>query len=68
VSLIVCVCADGSALPLGLIYPAESQNIQSTWVEDIKVGEHIAFFRVLPSSWSNDGLLGSVFSITRLTF
>jgi hypothetical protein len=56
VSLIACVCADGSALPPGLIYPAESQNIQSSWVEDVKVGEHTAFFGVSPSGWSNDGL------------
>jgi hypothetical protein len=55
-SLIACVCADGSALPPGLIYAAESQNIQSTWVEDVKVGEHMAFFGVSPSGWSNDGL------------
>ena len=35
----MCV-ADGSALPPGLIYAAESENIQSTWVEDVKVGKH----------------------------
>ena len=44
ISLIACVCADGSALPPGLIYPAESQNIQSSWAEDVKVGDHMAFF------------------------
>ena len=56
VSLMACVCADGSALPPSLIYAAESQNIQSTWVEDVKVGEHMAFFGTSPSGWSNDGL------------
>jgi hypothetical protein len=56
ISLLACVCADGTALPPALIYAADSNNIQSTWVEDVKVGEHIAFFGVSGSGWSNDGL------------
>jgi hypothetical protein len=54
ISLLACVCADSTALPLALIYAADSKNIQYTWVEDVKVGEHIAFFRVLGSGWLND--------------
>ena len=56
ISLLACVCADGTALPPALIYAADSKNIQSTWVEDVKVGEHIAFFGVSGSGWSNNGL------------
>jgi hypothetical protein len=56
ISLIACVCGDGSALPPSLIYAADSKNIQDTWVEDVKVGEHMAFFGVSSSGWSNDGL------------
>ena len=56
ISLIACVCTDGSALPPGLIYAAESQEVQSTWVEDVKVEDHMAFFGVSQSGWSNDGL------------
>jgi hypothetical protein len=48
--------ADDTALPLALSYPADSNDIQSTWVEDVKVGEHMAFFGVSGSGWSNDGL------------
>ena len=56
ISLLACVCADGTALPPALIYPADSKNIQDTWVEDVKVGEHMAFFGVSSSGWSNNGL------------
>jgi hypothetical protein len=56
ISLLACVCADGTALPPALIYAADSKNVQSTWVEDVKVGEHMAFFGVSGSGWSNDGL------------
>ena len=56
ISLLACVCADGTALPPGLIYPADSKNIQDVWVEDVKVEEHMAFFGVSQSGWSNDGL------------
>ena len=54
--MLACVCADGTALPPALIYAADSKNIQSSWVEDVKVGEHMAFFGVSGSGWSNDGL------------
>ncbi len=46
INLLACVCADGTALPPALIYAADSNNIQSTWVEDVKVREHMAFFGV----------------------
>ena len=56
ISLLACVCADGTALPPALIYAADSKNIQLSWVEDVKVGEHMAFFGVSGSGWSNDSL------------
>jgi len=40
ITLLACVCADGSALPPGLIYEAVNKAIQSDWVEDIKAGKH----------------------------
>ena len=43
ITLLACVCADGSALPPGLIYEAANKAIQSDWVEDIKAGKHNVF-------------------------
>jgi hypothetical protein len=42
-TLLAAVCADGSWLPPGLIYAAKKGAIRSTWVEDIKAGEHEVF-------------------------
>ncbi|KAF1924064.1 uncharacterized protein M421DRAFT_425080 [Didymella exigua CBS 183.55] len=39
-TLIACVCGDGSALPPGLIYKSANNTIQSSWVDEIKPGEH----------------------------
>jgi hypothetical protein len=37
ITLIACVCADGSALPPALVYEGKS-GIQSSWVEGIEAG------------------------------
>jgi hypothetical protein len=56
ITLLACICADGSTLPPGLIYEAANKGIQSTWVEDIKAGEHEVFITSLPSSWTNNNI------------
>jgi hypothetical protein len=53
ISLLACICADGTALPPALVCPANSKNIQDTWVGDVKVGEHMAFFGVSLSGCIN---------------
>ena len=40
ITLLACVCADGSALPPSLIYQSTNKDIQSSWVEDITAGKH----------------------------
>ena len=40
ITVLACVCADGSHLPPSLIYQAVAGSIQSSWVEEIKPGEH----------------------------
>lgn len=54
ISLIACICADGSALDPALIYQASSTNIQSSWVEDLNPQHHQAFITVSESGWSNN--------------
>ena len=56
ITLLAGVCADGSALPPGLIYAADSVNIQSTWVSDLDKATHSVFTAVSPTGWSNDDL------------
>ena len=42
-TLLACVCADGSLLLLGLIFASARGAIRSNWVEDVTVGEHKVF-------------------------
>ncbi len=64
VSLLAAICADGSSLPPALIWPAESNNIQNTWVADLNRNTHVYSARS-PTGWSNDdaalGWLSQVF-------
>ena len=54
ITLLACVCADGSTLPPGLIYQTAAGAIQSSWIEDIEVGKHSAFISTSPSGWTNN--------------
>jgi hypothetical protein len=55
-TVLACCCADGSSLPPALIYAAKKGAIRSTWVEDIKAGEHEVFVSSSPTGWSNDDI------------
>ncbi|KAK1912749.1 hypothetical protein P3342_004685 [Pyrenophora teres f. teres] len=54
-TVMACCCADGSSLPPAL-YAAKKGAIQSSWVEDIKAGEHEVFVSSSPTGWSNDNV------------
>ena len=54
ITLLACVCADGSTLPPGFIYPAAGKAIQSSWVESIDPRKHSVHFTTSPSGWTND--------------
>jgi hypothetical protein len=42
ITLLTCVCADGTALEPALIHEGKGA-LQSSWVDDIKVGKHHVF-------------------------
>jgi hypothetical protein len=56
VTLIACVCGDGSALPPGLLYESANSTIQSRWVEEIKPGIHSVLVSSSPTGWTNNEL------------
>jgi hypothetical protein len=43
ITLLACICADGSPLPPGLIYPAISGNLQDSWLDDFDLGDNCYF-------------------------
>ena len=53
ISLLACICANGTALPPALIYRGES--IQDTWLDDWNEDEQ-AFFSASSTGWSCDEL------------
>jgi hypothetical protein len=56
ITLLACICGDGSVLPPGLLYASANQSIQSSWVEDIKVQKHEVFIGSSPNGWSNNDI------------
>ena len=54
-SLLACICADGTALPPALIYKSDSGKLQDTWIADWEPQEE-AYFAVTPNGWSCDVL------------
>lgn len=53
ISLLACICANGTALPPALIYGGEA--FQNTWLEDVNANDE-AFFATSSKGWSNDDL------------
>jgi hypothetical protein len=54
ITMVACVCPNGTVLPPGLIFAAESQHIQSTWVADVDIKKHQVHSAVTASGWSTD--------------
>jgi hypothetical protein len=55
ISLLACICADGSALPPVLIYQGASNDLQSSWIEDLKENDK-AYFAATATRWTCDQL------------
>jgi hypothetical protein len=55
ITLIACVCADGTSLPTALIYPGASGDIQDSWLEDFQP-EDGTYFSSTRTGWTSDSL------------
>ena len=55
ISLLACICADGTALPPSLVYKGDSRSLQDTWLEDW-TPEHTCHFALTPNGWSCNAL------------
>jgi hypothetical protein len=56
VSLLAAICADGTALPPGIIFASKNSTIQSRWVADIEPGKHLVHVASSPTGWTNNDL------------
>jgi hypothetical protein len=55
VSLLACICANGTKIPVGLIYKGESHNLQDTWVEEIEDSDGV-YFAASKNGWTCNSL------------
>ena len=56
VTLLACVCGDGTALPPGLLYDSANSTLQSSWVEEIEPGVHDVLVSSSPNGWTNNDI------------
>src|SRR5450432_3612829 len=56
ISLLACICADGTTLPAGLIYQGASYDLQDTWLDDFNSNDEVAYFVASANGWSCDSL------------
>jgi len=56
ISLLACICADGTTLPPGLIYQGKSGDLQDVWLEDFDSSREEAYFAVSTKGWTNEEL------------
>jgi hypothetical protein len=56
ITLLACICADGSALAHALIYQSASGSIQDCWLQDFDPDDHRVYFASSPSGWTDNEL------------
>ena len=53
ITLLACICADGSALAPALIYQSASGSIQDTWLQALRPEDQV-YISSSPSGWTNN--------------
>jgi hypothetical protein len=56
VTLLACICADGSCLEPALIYASALGSLQDSWLQGFDHDSHQVQFSSTPSGWTNNEL------------
>ena len=56
ITLLACICADGSFLEPALIYKSTSGSIQDSWLQAFDPEDHQARFASSPTGWTNNDI------------
>jgi hypothetical protein len=56
ITLLACICADGSHIEPSLIYQSASSTIQDSWLQAFDPDDHRAYFSSSPSGWTNNDI------------
>lgn len=54
ITVMACICADGSHLDPALIYQSASGSIQDSWLQAFDPNSHQAYLSSSPSGWTNN--------------
>jgi hypothetical protein len=54
ITLLACICADGSYIEPSLIYQSASGSIQDSWLQAFNPDDHQVYFASSPSGWTNN--------------
>jgi hypothetical protein len=55
ITLLACICANGSALAPALIYQSDSGSIQDTWLQALRPEDQV-YISSSPSGWTNNDI------------
>jgi hypothetical protein len=55
ITLLACICADGSALAPALIYKSAASSIQDTWLQAMRPEDQV-YISSSPSGWTNNDM------------
>ncbi|KAI1670085.1 Pogo transposable element [Pyrenophora tritici-repentis] len=56
ITVLACVCADGTALSPALIFQSACGALQSSWADAIEAGKHSVFLSSSPTGWTNNDI------------
>jgi len=56
ITLLACICADGSYIEPSLIYQSASGSIQDSWLQAFDPNDQRAYFSSSPSGWTNNDI------------
>lgn len=56
ITLLACVCADGTKLSPGVLFSSNANAIQNAWVDAIQPGKHSVFVAPSLSGWATNDI------------
>ena len=56
ITILATICGDGTWIPPGIIFAGKTGNLQTTWVENVELGQHQASFASSLNGWTNNKL------------
>jgi hypothetical protein len=56
ITVVSCICADGTTLPPLLIYKSKASTMQDSWLEDFDAEKHDCWVTSSSDGWTTDGI------------